>query len=300
MSRPQPFSGSILIPTDFSRVCENAIQHGNELGYRLNYAVNFLHVAGPGVEKKSLLLNPDALNFKELFLKKGVVRTRLLIRQGNLFREINRAAIHLKPNLLILGTHGKKGIQHLYGSYALRVALDAPCAVIVVQNRPFRSGYRNILVPVHGELDPEQTSVWLNVMHRLFRSEIVFFRMQERDEDQNKRLKEIGAAISGKLTASDIPCKESIADPHEDFSTQVLNLAGKLGSDLILTIPGSGDHRFSLSAWNERLMFNDLEIPVMILNPPEYPLPEWITQMEQTVSALPYRPDASSSESVSQ
>lgn len=293
------FTRSILIPTDFSRVCENAIDHGYELAKRLNYSIHFLHVASKENrhEGSSGLINPATENFRKMYIMNDPVKTRLLIRYGNLFSEINRSAGKLHPNLLILGTHGKKGIQRLYGSYALRVVLDAPCAVIVVHTKPFSQGYRNILVPLHGELDAGQTATWLITMNSLFPVNVLILRMKETDEDLNKKLLAVQTEITGRISENKVVFRVSEADEQEDFSTQVLRMADACHSDLIMTIPGSGDHRFSLSKWNERLMFNDSEIPVMILNPLDYS-EEWRGWMKEQMSI--YSPAAPSSLSLSQ
>jgi nucleotide-binding universal stress UspA family protein len=279
----EPFSRSILIPTDFSRVCENAIHHGYELAKGLGYSITFLHVAPPeGKEGPTTpgWSDPATRNFRDLYVMNDPVKTGLVIRYGNLFKEINRMAEKVRPNLMILGTHGKQGMQKLYGSYALRVVLDAPCAVIVVHTQPFNLGYRKILVPVHGEIDPAQTAVWLIRMHTLYQSHVSLLRMTETDEDLNKRFREVLSGIIQKLAAAKVPFEISASDLHEDFSTQVLKFAGMIKADLIMTIPGSGDHRFSFSAWNERLMFNDDLIPVMILNQMDS-TEEWCRWMER-------------------
>ncbi len=277
-----PYRKLILIPTDFSRVCENAIGHGYEIARHLGYSLTFLHVVSPGPDGKHSdgWASPATRGFRKLYCIKEPVRSSLSIRTGNLFTMINKVAGQLHPNLMVLGTHGKHGLQYLYGSYALRVVLDAPCPVIVVHNRPILNGYRNILVPVHGLMDACQTALWLIRFHGIFGSRVLLFRMAEADKNVDKNLRDIQVAIGSGLTAAGVPWDAAESDLKKDFSSQVLELASGIKADLIMTIPGSGDYRFSFVAWNERLMFNPSEIPVMCLNQLE-PDDKWCEWMAE-------------------
>jgi nucleotide-binding universal stress UspA family protein len=282
MNGNAPYRKLILIPTDFSRVCENAIHHGYEIARRLEYSLSFLHVVSPGPEGKRAggWASPATRDFRKLYCMKEPVRSSLSIRKGNLFKVINKVAGQLHPNLMVLGTHGKHGLQYLYGSYALRVVLDAPCPVIVVHNRPVLNGYRNILVPVHGLMDACQTTLWLIRFHKIFGSRVMLFRMAEADKGVDKNLRDIQRAIGSELTTAGVPWDADESNLKMDFSSQVLELASGMSADLIMTIPGSGDYRFSFVAWNERLMFNPSEIPVMCLNQlePDNQWCEWMAE----------------------
>ena len=282
MSGAAPYRKLILIPTDFSRVCENAIAHGFEIARRLEYSLKVLHVVSPGAEGKNSdgWASPATRDFRKLYTMKEPVSSSLSIRTGNLFKVINKMAGQLHPNLMILGTHGKHGLQYLYGSYALRVVLDAPCPVIVVHNRPVLNGYRNILVPVHGLMDACQTALWLIRFHAVFGSRVVLFRMAEADKGVDKNLRDIQLAIGSGLTSAGVPWDAAKSNIKMDFSSQVLEMASGMCADLIMTIPGSGDYRFSFVAWNERLMFNPSQIPVMCLNQlePDDPWCEWMAE----------------------
>lgn len=282
MNGEAPYRKMILIPTDFSRVCENAIGHGHEIAMRLGYSVTFLHVVPPGQVGKPSdgWASAATRKFRRLYTMKEPVESSLLIRTGNLFKVINKIAGQMHPNLMVLGTHGKQGMQYLYGSYALRIVLDAPCPVIVVHNRPFLKGYRNILVPVHGLMDACQTALWLIRLHKTFGSRVLLFRMAEADKSVDKNLRDIQLAIGSGLTSAGVQWDSAESDFKIDFTSQVLELASGMNADLIMTMPGSGDYRFSFVAWNERLMFNPSEIPVMCLNQLE-PDDKWCEWMAE-------------------
>jgi nucleotide-binding universal stress UspA family protein len=272
------YNNVILIPTDFSEVCENAIQHGIELAQFLNYKVCVLHVINKQTDtvhqNNEADLEQIELNLrhcKDNYEKKYKIDIELLIKEGNILKVINKAASEIKANLMVLGTHGKQGLQHLFGSHALKVVLDAPCPVVVVQKRSFNNGYQNIVLPVSSDVEPRQSIEWILLMSRLFNSKIRLFQSLETDTVLDSRLKIIIQQITKIFNEKKIPYDIHTADISRDFSTQIISYAATQQSDLIMimTMPGEELPGFNFSAWNERLMFNEAQIPVMCVNPIE-------------------------------
>jgi nucleotide-binding universal stress UspA family protein len=266
----------ILIPTDFSEVCENAISHGTELAGFLNYKVCILHVIDKQDEsalQKSdptlASINEKMNRYKEEYEKKNGVAIDTLIGYGNFLKVIDRVAVELKANLMVMGTHGKQGLQHLFGSHALKVVLDSPCPVVVVQKRSFDNGYRNIVLPVSNDLESRQAIEWVKLMSRLFNSKILLFQSLETDAALHSRLDIIVGQIVKVLEEEKVPYTVNVAAKPKDFATQVISFAVANKSDMIMiiTLPGAEVPGFMFSAWDERMMFNEAQIPVMCINP---------------------------------
>ena len=272
------YNSIILIPTDFSEVCENAISHGIELAQFLHYKVCILHVIDKQGESTLMKDDPTLEVIKQKLQKykleyeqKFKVNIETLTRNGNILKVIDKVAVDLKANLMILGTHGKQGLQHLLGSHALKVVLDSPCPVVVVQKRSFDNGYRNIVLPVSNELESRQAIEWVILMSRLFNSRILLYQSLESDPAMISRLNIIIQQITKVLEDEKVPYKIKVADKPKDFATQVISYAVTNKSDMIMiiTMPGAEVPGFSFSVWDERMMFNEAQIPVMCINPVE-------------------------------
>lgn len=272
------YDNVILIPTDFSEVCENAIKHGAELAQFLKYKVCILHVIPALSEAKSKKKVPSdniverkLQHYKNLYEKKYSVVIEPLIKEGSILEIINKVSSEVKASLMVLGTHGKQGLQHLFGSYALKVVLDSPCPVVVVQKRTFGKGYRNIVLPVSLDIEPRQTVEWVIRMNRIFKSKVHMFPALETDPDLKSRLKIITLQISEVFDEKKIPYKIKIAEKPTNYTTQVISYAVQNNTDLImiLTMPSLDVPGFNFSKWDERMMFNEAQIPVMCINPVE-------------------------------
>ncbi|HSN50126.1 MAG TPA: universal stress protein, partial [Bacteroidales bacterium] len=262
----------VLIPTDFSEVCENAIHHGMELARTLNYSVCILHVINR--ESKSRLkkenLTTDSINeklagYKNLYQTDDTLKVETIAREGSIFEVIRSVAEEVKANLMIMGTHGKKGLQYLFGSYALRVVLDSPCPVVVVQKRSFGKGYHNIVFPVSNDLEVRQKVQWAIMIAKLFGSTIRLFQANESDESLNQRIRFITSQITSMFDEKQVPYEIVLGEKKEDFADQVVAYSIKTGCDMIMvmTVPQVDVPGFSVSAWDEKMMFNEAGIPVM-------------------------------------
>lgn len=265
----------ILIPTDFSTVAENAIVHGLELARLFQYRVCLLHVYGikPGTiynkeDAAYEVARLDLLKCKELYEQQYPVSIDTVIREGNLFKVFNNTVREIKPRMMVLGTHGKQGLQHLFGSHALRVVLDTPCPVMVVQERSFDTGYRRIVLPVNGDTDSQHLAEWVLQLSRLFKSEIRLLQPVETSPGGNSNVKAIIAQMTGIFRENNIPFSLNAAASASDFSGQVIAFANAGSADLIMTMtmPASGATGYGFSDWNERLMFNPGQVPVMFID----------------------------------
>jgi nucleotide-binding universal stress UspA family protein len=65
------------------------------------------------------------------------IKTSTEIREGDVKAQILRFAHKWEPDLIIMGTHDHKGLNSLLiGSVARAVAVQAPCSIMVVKDRP--------------------------------------------------------------------------------------------------------------------------------------------------------------------
>jgi universal stress protein A len=72
---------------------------------------------------------------QQLAEKYGVADSERFVSQGNTKHEILRIAEKQKVDLIVIGSHGREGIQLLLGSTANAVLHGAPCDVLAVRIR---------------------------------------------------------------------------------------------------------------------------------------------------------------------
>jgi nucleotide-binding universal stress UspA family protein len=129
----------ILIATDLTYNSLGAVRAGLELAGRLGGQVTVLHVV-PHSTIETNQANAAWHLVTEQIRAAGVVDTpeapaaAAMVRVGRASDEIVTAALELEASLLVTGTHGRGGLEHLLaGSVAETVVRTAPCPVLVVR-----------------------------------------------------------------------------------------------------------------------------------------------------------------------
>lgn len=133
----------ILVPVDFSPCSRAALEYAEDLAESLGASVDLLHVWA-GLYHHSLETEPLALfAHSELAREMEALLAELeqrgidahgRLEQGSPREAIVRAAGEGKYDLIIMGTHGRTGLAHLFlGSVAESVFRRAPCPVLTIR-----------------------------------------------------------------------------------------------------------------------------------------------------------------------
>src|SRR5260370_33081940 len=136
---------TILHPTDFSESSEYAFQVACSLARDYGAKLVVLHVDMPPVtigevisytepqeSKEKLWDEFRRLQASEPGIRDLRVETKLV--EGNPAKEILRAAREFKPELIVMGTHGRTGLSRLLmGSVAQAVVAKSPFPVLTVK-----------------------------------------------------------------------------------------------------------------------------------------------------------------------
>lgn len=134
----------LLVPVDFSETSHKAFDLSKEFSAKLGAEIVLLHVFEPPslfypdvpaelIDSIYREAKPAAQRTLEaLSAQAGGART--LLREGRAGPEIVRAAEEVSPKLIVIGTHGRKGIQRLFlGSVAEYVLRRAGAPVVTVR-----------------------------------------------------------------------------------------------------------------------------------------------------------------------
>ncbi len=260
----------VLVPTDFTPVGDNAISQAAEAAKFLNYKVVILHVIDKTTKAQ---LKKENLDEVTINAKLDAIATELkenygieaegLAREGSIFTTISDVAKDIGANILYLGTHGKVGMQHLTGSYALKVVTSSPAPVIVVQKRSFNEGYGHIVLPITSDSGPWEKTKWAAHIAKQFHSGIHIYQMGGESIDEAVK------QITEYFTKNEITYTIKVANKNTTFAKQVVDYATSNNADLIMimTDPDQSLKRFILGSWDEQIIFNGSQIPVMCINP---------------------------------
>jgi nucleotide-binding universal stress UspA family protein len=136
---------TILVPHDFSETAQRALEFALDLagplGARIHVMFAYevpayafpeapvLEMETPQIERAA----QTALEGLASRARRPGVAVECVLRRGVPWSEINAAAKAISADLIIMGTHGRRGLARaLIGSVAEKVVRTAPCPVLAV------------------------------------------------------------------------------------------------------------------------------------------------------------------------
>jgi nucleotide-binding universal stress UspA family protein len=265
----------ILVPTDFSETCQNAIDYAVTLAGMAGWEVYILHVINRETRNKfgtdaEMMVDKTLKQITDKIHAESKVKATALHREGSIFEIISEVAEELGANLIILGTHGKKGLQYLFGSFALRVISQSPVPVGVVQRKKVpEHGFRKIVFPVGLHTEARQQVRYVLNFPTKAKVEVLMFQQFSTDSADASKISIVTGQIEEEFKKHGVNYSVHTAEKQSGFAEQLIDFAVANNTDIIFMMTDSNiDHPdFNNSSWSETLMFNEAQIPVLCINP---------------------------------
>ncbi|PLW99650.1 MAG: hypothetical protein C0593_02610 [Marinilabiliales bacterium] len=268
----------ILVPVDFTETSENAIMHAAKLAATMQYSVHLFHVINRESQRELRKKDEDRGDLTERLTALGEkyiapenVAFEVSTHEGSIYSEIEEALISEGAKLMVMGTHGKKGLQFIFGSDALKVVTKSPVPVIVVQDRDFDEGYNRIVFPVNDFTENRQQVQWAVHIAKIFDSEILVFVQKEADSGMETKMSIVTQQIAESFDEEKIKYRIFESEKVSNYTEQLLEFAAEERADLITIMTDSDAYSpdFPIAGWDEKLMFNPMQIPILCINPKE-------------------------------
>jgi nucleotide-binding universal stress UspA family protein len=195
----------ILVPTDFTEISQRALEYAKAIAKLGNSELLLVHVNSP-VE---LITPPEAawvdlsevqslqeeqLEQSGAALRSEGFRARAISVTGPLHNELLSTVNQYKADLIVLGTHGKKGLERLlFGSDAEAVLMHAHCPVLSVgpaapnlQDKTWRM--REVICATNLEPRSAEVVAYAHRLAALYQADLVLFHVKsssKQDDDVN-------------------------------------------------------------------------------------------------------------------
>jgi len=257
----------IIVPWDFSPVAENPFQQAVNVSKALNREILILHVVAEkrDVDSKKGELEASSETLGNEYGKKP----HTSVVDGSIFNAIGETAKELKAEMIIMGTHGMKGAQKLFGSKALKVVVSSRIPFLVVQDKPVKDKIDTILLPIDFKRENKEKANWIYYLARNFGARFVIFKSKARDKGFKRKILSNIKYIESFLKGHDVDYEIMTSTGKQSFKKEIIEVAKANGADLIL-IMATRDIRwvdYLLGAPEQYMLSNPEGLPVMCMNP---------------------------------
>lgn len=180
----------ILIPTDFSKSAQIAIEVARDVAIKVNAELILLHVVEEASSNSynvegEVVFNGDAE--ERLFTMKLIERSRkllqkqandsklsgikvkTLLRLGTPFHGMQTIITEQKVDLVVMGASGQSDLEQMViGSNTEKVVRHAHCPVLTVHKKPAKSDFKNMVYATSLNKDEEIFSRVVSNMQKLY------------------------------------------------------------------------------------------------------------------------------------
>jgi nucleotide-binding universal stress UspA family protein len=264
----------ILAATDFTQVGDFAIDNAAAFAKVLNAKVHIVHVINKKTRKK-LREEKKGIGHIDHKLSEEVgkvtsaypVEASFESRQGSIFKTIGDIAREQNAAYVVIGTHGKIGIQRLLGSFILKVIKRSPAPVLSVKKLAEGNRFKNIVYPLDLELGSKQKVKWANHLARYAGSVFHILTLNSSEKAEKNKLRADMNQVIRIMDQHGVKHTETIAETGKPFHKQIVAFALKQQADAIMISTDPGKISWALfGSDDEKLIYNQEKIPVLCIN----------------------------------
>ena len=258
----------LIVTWDFTELSEHALQHAIKISRMVGTEIELLHILGkkdpPEREQERSRQLEQIVADNE---KKTGIPTTFVLRRGKIFSEISEYAGESGASMVIMGTHGIRGRQKLFGSWALRVVVGSKVPFLVVQDPPSDlEKYENIVFPLDYHTENREKLKMAIFMGKYFDSKIHLLKLEVKDKYLKKKLNTTMNFAIKYLIQNNISYEIHDVPPDAHLGKETLSFSAKINADLIIILV-TRKIGIVIGAFEQYLLANSSKIPVLCINP---------------------------------
>jgi nucleotide-binding universal stress UspA family protein len=261
----------IIVTWDFTNISQCALEHAIRISRTIKKEIILLHIIPLKTSETEIASKKDkmALVCEETERRFGI-KPIIHVLEGSIFRDISKYASDNNASLVVMGTHGMKGSQKFFGSWALKVIVGSSVPFIVVQEPPkSHEKYSNIVFSIDFKSENKEKLNWAIYLGKYFNSKVHLFKYPVSDKSLQRKINtNLNFAIRF-LIQNNLDYEIHSPEKSKDFSKETVEFAKQINADLILIMTTKYitifDYMFG--AKEQRIIANSAKIPVMCINP---------------------------------
>ena len=253
-----------IVPYDFTPVADKALAYALHLGGKVNAEIRVIHLAASkakGMPKVQLL--EDVKNRQNI--PHGVELTTK-VRVGSIFTDISKIAKEESAQLIIMGTHGSRGLQSMFGSHAMKVITSADCPFIIVQKHTKIVDVKSIVVPIDLTKESLQIVSLAGDLAKMFNAEVHVIAEKQSDQILNTRIQNRIGLVKKQYEETEVKAQINMVKNRGSYGKKVTEYFKKNNNDIVAIAYHSESLFPQFDSFAQNLITNKAGLPVMVIN----------------------------------
>lgn len=256
-----------LVPHDFTPVADAAVRMALELAHANDGSLVLIHIVDKKTERRAA---KD--KFREvlgLFSDEDKARMRTVVIEGDVYGDIGKASEVLNASLIVMGTHGKSGLQKIFGSKALKVVSSTGTPFMITQGTGNLTQIKHIVMPFYFEKETIQIATFAAEIAKLFKSTVHMVGFYDKDEWLTERTRSNQLVLRRYFTEQGIEHEIVNLPKEKSYEKELQEYAFSVNADLFAVAHYNERVLTSASPFVQELIENSHDIPVLTVNTEE-------------------------------
>lgn len=253
----------VLVPVDFTKETDVAIQSAIDLSKEFPLEIVFIHIASKSDDVEEKLMRLEWRISSRSRDLRGPYKS--VIRVGKLFDQLAKAGEEYEVDVMLLGIHEASTMNKMFGSNALRMVGNCKFPIITMKGGDDFRPIQKIVITLDMVIKSIQIVRHVEKIAKLFDAKVYLAGGQQRDEALQKRSRIYFAIAQKWLIEAGIEC-EAVVLGRKRFKQNLLNFCMAEDIDLLAATFYTDNETVLSIPFVQQLMDNRLGIPTMVID----------------------------------
>ena len=252
----------ILIPVDFTKASASAVNYALGMANEVKPIITLLHIIDHEREKiaaeHQLETFCSGFNFVGLEMNKRVII-------GDVLNDLGKIAQGMDASVILMSTHGERGMQKVFGSYALRVVEHSKVPLIIVQEETVYSDIKKIAMTIDLEKESIQIVKTATSLAKYYDAEVILVGGKHDDPILKNKVSLNMRVCREYLTKENIKHDIQLLD-RKSFDSNLIQFCENESVDMLAASFYQNTFYAFSDKFVQHLIMNKLHIPLMTID----------------------------------
>lgn len=249
-----------LVPYDFSPISRISLDHAISILGEVPGKIELLHIVDKDEKKQHAEFTLTGLIASLSEDVQEHIDSKVLV--GDIYSDIAKEAED--ADLLVMGTHGAKGLQKIFGSRAVKIITSSNTPFLITQLEGPKKEIEKIVLPVDLSKESLQIVEFTKRLAKRFSAEIHVVCEPEEDEFMTHKLRNNINWVKMKL-ANEINFEVETLAGKKSFAQDVIDYGEEHGADLFAITHFSDSILPQFDTFTQEMITNRSGTPVLVI-----------------------------------
>lgn len=251
-----------IVPHDLTPVADKALQQAIQLSKSIESKIILVHI----VQKESEIKNAENRLQKIIDSNSTEPSIEYLVKKGSIFTDIGKLADSHNATAIIMGTHGAKGMQKVFGSFAMKVIISTSVPFMVIQEGTTLKDFNKICFSIEANSESMQIMSLAGNLAKTYNAKVFIIAEKEKDIKIAKKIKNNLTVLSKHMQKISVDFHLELLENHSTWDKTVQDYAAENLIDMFAYSYDSDRFLASNDKFSQSLLFNESKIPALIIN----------------------------------